>query len=338
MEARLVDRIPEGQEWLYEPKWDGFRCLAFKEGKKVALQSKSGQPLGRYFPELIAWIAELPAPRLVLDGEIVILRDGRLAFDDLLQRIHPAASRVLKLSEETPCSYVVFDLLVDREGRMLIHEPLSERRRRLESFLASASPEGSLYLSPADRHRDVAVAWMTELAASGCEGVVAKRLDLDYRSGERDGMQKIKRIRTADCVVGGFRYDQNGREIGSLLLGLYDADGKLDHVGFSASFSARERKALRKVLLPLVGPPGFTGKAPGGPSRWSTKRSTEWEPLRPKLVCEIRFDHFSGDRFRHGTNFIRWRPDKDPEACTYDQLDMKSSPKEPLPFLKRSRH
>jgi len=337
MEARLVEGIPEGPEWLYEPKWDGFRCLAFKEGKSVALQSKSGQPLGRYFPELVRWIAELPASRLVLDGEIVILRGGRLAFDELLERIHPAKSRVLKLSRETPCSYIVFDLLVDRQGRSLIQETLSERRRRLESFLGSANPEGSLYLSPADPQRTAAVAWMSDLAASGCDGVIAKRLDLSYRSGQRDGMQKIKRIRTADCVVGGFRYDQHGHEIGSLLLGLYDAEGKLNHVGFSASFTAPERKALRKILLPLVGPPGFTGKAPGGPSRWSTKRSMEWEPLRPKLVCEVRFDHFSGDRFRHGTKFIRWRPDKDPRACTEDQVDPGRPSAASLPFPKRSR-
>ena len=324
MEADLVDEMPAGEEWLYEPKWDGFRCLAFFDGKTVVLQSKSGQPLGRYFPELVEALAAVRAPRFVLDGEIVILRDGRLSFDDLLQRIHPAESRIRRLARETPVSYLVFDLLVDARKTNLVESPLRERRKRLEAFFATARPGGDIHLSPVAEERDTAVRWMTDLAPSGFDGVVAKRLDADYRSGERTGMVKIKRARTADCVVGGFRYDLHGREIGSLLLGLYNDEGLLDHVGFTSSFSERDRKALKDVVLPLREPPGFTGKAPGGPSRWSTKRSTEWEPLKPGLVCEVKFDHFSGGRFRHGTKFLRWRPEKSPRACTFEQL--KGSP------------
>jgi ATP-dependent DNA ligase len=325
MEAELVDEIPTGDEWIYEPKWDGFRCLAFFDGKTVALQSKSGQPLGRYFPELVEALAAVRAPRFVLDGEIVILRDGRLSFDDLLQRIHPAESRIRRLARETPVSYFVFDLLVDPRKSNLVESPLRERRERLEAFFAKTRPVGDIHLSPITGDREAAVRWMTDLASTGFDGVVAKRLDADYRSGERTGMVKIKRARTADCVVGGFRYDLHGREIGSLLLGLYNAEGLLDHVGFTSSFSERDRKALKDVVLPLREPPGFTGKAPGGPSRWSTKRSTEWEPLKPGLVCEVKYDHFSGGRFRHGTKFLRWRPDKSPRACTFDQLQ-KGSP------------
>jgi ATP-dependent DNA ligase len=334
MEAELVEEIPQGAGWLYEPKWDGFRCLAFKDGARVVLQSKSGQPLGRYFPELVASIAALRAPRIVLDGEIVIVRDGRLSFDDLLQRIHPAASRVAKLSRETPCDFLVFDLLADVRSRSLIERPLSDRRQRLEAFFDQTGSVGIIHLSPADERRRTAEKWMTELAPIGCDGVIAKRLEANYRSGDRTGMVKIKRMRTADCVVGGFRYDQHGREIGSLLLGLYNEQGVLDHVGFTSSFTAHERQALKDVILPLRGEPGFTGKAPGGLSRWSTKRSMEWESLRPTLVCEVKFDHFSGDRFRHGTKFLRWRPDKDPRACTFAQLGATAPTKPPFDFLR----
>jgi len=334
MEAELVEDIPDGDGWLFEPKWDGFRCLAFKDGNRVVLQSKSGQPLGRYFPELVRSVGSVRAPRFVLDGEIVIARDGRLAFDDLLQRIHPAESRVAKLSRETPSDYLVFDLLVNPRGRSLVGRPLSRRRERLGAFFEQTRAGGNLHLSPADEDRRTAVRWMKELAPSGFDGVIAKRLDADYRSGDRTGMVKIKRMRTADCVVGGFRYDQHGREIGSLLLGLYNREGALDHVGFTSSFSDDARRALKSVILPLRGPTGFTGKAPGGLSRWSTKRSMEWEPLRPTLVCEVRFDHFSGDRFRHGTRFLRWRPDKDPRACTFEQLGPAAVADPPFDFLR----
>jgi ATP-dependent DNA ligase len=326
MEALATTVLPSGEGWLYEPKWDGFRCLAFHDGDTVVLQSKAGQPLTRYFPEVADGVRALPAARLVLDGEIVLFIDGRLDFDALLQRIHPAASRVKRLAAETPCTYLVFDLLVDADGAALDRLPLADRRRRLTAFFERLPEDGTVRLSPATPDREVAARWMAELGGGGLDGVVAKRLDADYRSGERTGMQKVKRLRTADCVVGGFRYAKDGVEIGSLLLGLYDDDGQLNHVGFSSSFTADERRALKPVVTPLVGPPGFTGNAPGGPSRWSTERSGEWQPLRPTLVCEVRYDHFSGGRFRHGTKFLRWRPDKAPAQCTYAQLEAASDP------------
>jgi ATP-dependent DNA ligase len=322
MEAKSVEEIPRGDNWQYEPKWDGFRCVAFRKDDQVLLQSKAGQPLGRYFPEMVAALQQLQVKQFVLDGEIAILRDGHLSFDDLLMRIHPAASRIQKLSKETPATYLLFDLLVDEDGESLVEQPLSERRAKLEQLVKNFGKQESIRLSPATRDYDHAQRWMTELAASGFDGVVAKELDCSYASGERSAMRKIKRIRTADCVVGGFRYASKGGEVGSLLLGLYDDDGKLNHVGFSSSFNATERKKLKGALKPHMGGSGFTGHAPGGPSRWSTERSGEWERLDPKLVCEVRYDHFSGGRFRHGTKFLRWRPEKDPDSCTYQQLDV----------------
>lgn len=320
MEARLVDEIPTGPGWQYEPKWDGFRCLAFRDGDRVDLQSKSGQPLARYFPEVVAHLRVLAPRAFVLDGEIVIPVDGRLSFDDLLQRIHPAASRIERLSRERPAVLIVFDLLVDPAGKSLVGRPLRERRRRLEAFAAKtlAGREG-LRLSPATEDARQARAWL-DLAGGTLDGIVAKRLDLDYRTGERSGMQKVKRRRTVDCVVGGFRYAAGSPVVGSLLLGLYDAAGLLHHVGFTSGFPAAERKALLARLAPLVKAPGFTGRAPGGPSRWSTERSGEWEPLEPRLVVEVSYDHFTGDRFRHATRFLRWRPDKAPRQCTLDQV------------------
>ena len=320
MEAKSVDEIPRGVNWQYEPKWDGFRCIAFRKGDQVLLQSKAGQPLGRYFPELVTALQDLKPTQFVLDGEIVILRDGHLSFDDLLMRIHPAASRIQKLSRETPATYLVFDLLVDEDGRSLVERPLSERRERLEQFFKHFGRQASIRLSPLTREYAMAQRWIKELAASGFDGVVAKQLDCPYASGERSAMRKIKRIRTADCVVGGFRYASKGGEVGSLLLGLYDDHGLLNHVGFSSSFTASERKKLKGLLKPYMGGSGFTGHAPGGPSRWSTERSGEWERLEPKLVCEVRYDHFSGGRFRHGTKFLRWRPEKSPKSCTYEQV------------------
>ncbi len=320
MEAKLVDEIPRGAQWQYEPKWDGFRCLAFRKGDKVLLQSKAGQPLGRYFPEVVDALLKLKPTQFVVDGEIVIVSNGHLSFDDLLLRIHPAASRIQKLSRETPATYLLFDLLVDDDGRSLADLPLSERREHLEQLVRSFGKQKSIRLSPATRDRGEAQRWMAELAASGFDGVVAKELDCSYASGERSAMRKIKRIRTADCVVGGFRYASKSGEVGSLLLGLYDENGLLNHVGFSSSFAAPERKKLKQILKPYMGGSGFSGHAPGGPSRWSTERSGEWERLEPKLVCEVRYDHFSGGRFRHGTKFLRWRPDKDPRSCTYEQM------------------
>jgi len=324
MEAKSVEEIPRGENWQYEPKWDGFRCIAFRKGDQVLLQSKAGQPLGRYFPELVTALEELKPAQFVLDGEIVILRDGHLSFDDLLMRIHPAASRIQKLSRETPATYLVFDLLVDENGKALVEQALSERRERLEGFFKRLGRQTSIRLSPSTREFATAQRWITELAASGFDGVVAKQLDCPYASGERSAMRKIKRIRTADCVVGGFRYASKGGEVGSLLLGLYDDNGLLNHVGFSSSFTATERKQLKSLLKPYMGGSGFTGHAPGGPSRWSTERSGEWERLEPKLVCEVRYDHFSGGRFRHGTKFLRWRPEKDQRNCTYEQVESRA--------------
>ena len=320
MEAKSVKEIPSGDGWLYEPKWDGFRCLVFRSGKTVVMQSKAGQPLGRYFPELVEAFLALPARKFVLDGEIIIFRDGRPSFDDLLLRIHPAASRIRKLSSETPATLLAFDLLVDERGRSLVEEPLTERRPKLEAFFKQIRSNERLRLSPAAHNRSAALRWMSQLAGSGFDGVIAKRLDVPYASGERTAMVKVKAIRTADCVVGGFRYASKGGQVGSLLLGLYNDEGLLDHIGFTSSFSAEERKKLKKIVEPLRGGAGFTGKAPGGPSRWSTERSAEWERLAPKLVCEVSFDYFSQGRFRHGTKFLRWRPDKNPRQCTFEQV------------------
>jgi ATP-dependent DNA ligase len=319
MEARSVAEVPSGGGWLYEPKWDGFRCVGFKDGSTVALQSKAGQPLARYFPEMVEALRALAPRRFVLDGEIVIVTDGVLSFDDLLMRIHPAESRIKKLARETPSTLLVFDLLVDGDGVSLVDRPLRDRRPALERFFEILDGD-QVVLSPSTTDHAVAVRWMTELGPAGLDGVIAKRLEEPYRSGERTGMVKIKRMRTADCVVGGFRYAQKGGEIGSLLLGLYDDEGLLDHVGFTSSFSREERKTLRPIVEPLIEAPGFTGSAPGGPSRWTTERSTEWQPVKPALVCEVRYDHFSGGRFRHGTKFLRWRPDKPPRQCTFEQV------------------
>ena len=319
-DARPAGEIPRGDEWLYEPKWDGFRCLAFRHGHKVLLQSKAGQPLARYFPELVKALEELPRQQsFVLDGEIVIFVGQQLSFDDLLLRIHPAESRIRRLAAATPATLFVFDLLVD-DGESLVKQPLAERRDRLEKFFGGLPKDGTIRLSPASRSFSQAQKWMRHPGAMGLDGVVAKRLDEPYRSGERTAMVKIKRIRTADCVVGGFRYATKGDAIGSLLLGLYNAEGLLDHVGFSSSFNREQRAELKPIVERQTGPPGFTGHAPGGPSRWSTERSAEWQPVKPKLVCEVQYDHFSGGRFRHGTKFLRWRPEKRPEQCTFGQI------------------
>jgi ATP-dependent DNA ligase len=324
MEAQVVDEIPAGPGWQYEPKWDGFRCLAFRDRDRVELQSKNGRSLTRYFPEVAAYLRALPAPSFVLDGEIVIPVDGRLSFDDLLQRIHPAASRVGRLARERPAVLIVFDLLVDASGGSLIARPLRERRQRLEAFADRVlRGRDDVRLSPATQDAAQARAWLG-MAGTTLDGIVAKRLDLSYQSGERTGMQKVKRRRTVDCVVGGFRFASGAPVVGSLLLGLYDDDGLLHHVGFTSGFPAATRKALRARLEPLIEPPGFTGRAPGGPSRWSTERSADWQPLAPRLVVEVSYDHFTGDRFRHGARFLRWRPDKAPRQCTFAQVRVSS--------------
>jgi ATP-dependent DNA ligase len=319
MEAKSVEQVPQDDDLQYEPKWDGFRCLAFKDGDVVALQSKAGQPLGRYFPELVQALAGISEKVFVIDGEIVIGKGGHFSFDDLLMRIHPAASRIRKLSLETPATLLVFDMLVNSDGASLVDRPLGSRREELVRFFGRVKSD-SVRLSPASTSFETAQKWLKELSASGFDGVIAKRLDAAYASGERTAMQKIKRIRTADCVVGGFRWASKGGKVGSLLLGLHDENGKLNHVGFSSSFKAGERDALESLLKPYMGGAGFSGRAPGGPSRWSTERTGEWEALDPKLVCEVRYDHFSGGRFRHGTKFLRWRPEKKPKDCTFEQL------------------
>jgi ATP-dependent DNA ligase len=394
-DAKPVKELPRESGWLYEPKWDGFRCMAFRQGEGIVLQSKAGQPLTRYFPEIAAALRALPARKFVLDGELVIRSGAGLDFDALLQRIHPAASRIQRLSQQTPATYMVFDLLADARGKPLVSSPLSARRMALQEFaLANIGGEPAIkrgrksrsaaaakatsnnampriMLSPASSDFATAEKWMREGAASGWDGVVAKRLDREYTSGERTAMVsgegpaivsgagpaivKVKRIRTADCVIGGFRWSRSAKtssakeaatqepqrskkgarktskkkpakEIGSLLLGLYNKSGRLDHIGFSASFAREERKQLKKILKPFMakdGSPGagFTGKAPGGPSRWTRDdRDTEWFPLKPKLAGEFQYDHFSGGRFRHGTKFLRWRPEKKPEQCTMEQL------------------
>jgi ATP-dependent DNA ligase len=320
MEAMSATSLPTGPEWQYEPKWDGFRCLAFRDRTKVDLQSKAGKPLTRYFPELAAALAKLKATKFVLDGEIVIPLDGGLSFDQLLMRIHPSASRVEKLSRETPCVYIVFDLLADTDGKSLTKLPLEQRREALEKFATKNLKNNKMIrLSPVTLEIATARKWFHMGVA--LDGVVAKRHDLTYETGKRTGMQKIKKLRTADCVVGGFRYLEKEAMVGSLLLGLYDKEGKLDHVGFTSSISARDRPVLTRKLKKLIKPPGFTGKSPGGPSRWSTKRSAEWEPLDGSLVVEVQFDHFTGGRFRHGTKFLRWRPDKSPKQCTQKQVE-----------------
>jgi ATP-dependent DNA ligase len=255
----------------------------------------------------------------VLDGEIVIPVDGDLSFDQLLMRIHPSKTRVEKLSKQTPCVFIVFDLLVNADGKSLVEQPLDTRRQELERFAAKyLKGTRTVRLSPFTLKLSAAQAWFR--MSTAVDGVVAKRRDLTYQSGTRNGMQKIKKLRTADCVVGGFRYLEKSPQVGSLLLGLYNKVGELDHVGFTSSINSKDRPGLTRKLKPLVKPPGFTGKAPGGPSRWSNKRSAEWQPLSPKLVVEVQFDHFTGGRFRHGTKFLRWRPDKKPATCTMDQV------------------
>jgi ATP-dependent DNA ligase len=320
MEARTAESLPEeGGPWQYEPKWDGFRCLAFKSGNAIDLRGKSGKPLGRFFPEVVALLQDVPVRQFVVDGELVIEIDGRLAFDALQMRLHPAESRIRKLAAETPARLILFDMLADPQGTSLIDLPLKQRREALAAFMKKASVRRKLILSPASANIDKARGWLEDEAKGATDGVIAKRLDDAYASGERL-MIKVKRRRTADCVVGGFRYLAERREVGSLLLGLYDDEGKLNHVGFTSTISNEERPSLTRKLERLEEAPGFTGDAPGGPSRWSTERSAEWTPLRPTLVAEVRFDHVTAGRFRHGTKFMRWRPDKAPLQCTCDQL------------------
>jgi ATP-dependent DNA ligase len=325
MEAQSVDQIPTGTGWQYEPKWDGFRCLVFRDRGKVELQSKSCRSLTRYFPELVDAVRAVQAERFVVDGEIVIPQDGTFSFDALLQRIHPASSRVKRLAEETSALFIAFDLLADEDGKTLTQLPLSERRPRFEAFATRYFTDRTrIRLSPATTRLSDAKAWLKS-AGAALDGIIAKRSDLAYRSGDRTGMQKIKIHHSADCVVGGFRYNEGKAVVGSLLLGLYDDQGLLHHVGFTSTIPSAEKPQLTARLERLIAAPGFTGNAPGGPSRWSTTRSAEWQPLQPKLVVEVSYDHVTGQRFRHGTKLLRWRPDKSPAQCTMQQLAQKAA-------------
>jgi ATP-dependent DNA ligase len=317
MEAKSVPSLPAGANWVYEPKWDGFRCLALKDGKTISLQGKSGKPLGRYFPEVREAIASIGLDKLALDGEILIRIDGALSFDALQMRLHPAESRIRKLSIETPAVFTAFDTLLSETGKDISAEPF-ERRRKALSNISAKSKHQQVSLTKQTASLKTAQGWLDN-GVAGTDGVIAKETDLDYRFGER-AMLKVKRMRTADCVVGGFRYAQGSELVGSLLLGLYNDRGLLDHVGFTSAFAKEDKKALTARLEKLVGPPGFTGDAPGGPSRWATERSAEWQPLKTKLVVEVSYDHVTGGRFRHGTRLLRWRPDKAPKQCTMEQI------------------
>jgi ATP-dependent DNA ligase len=323
MEARLVDALPEGEGWRFEPKWDGFRCLAARAGDAIDLRAKSGKPLGRYFPDMVELLRALPAERFLLDGELAIQVGDTLSFDALQARLHPAESRVRKLAAETPAILILFDILAF-DGKSLLASTLAERRSVLESFYAEIGERKRLKLSPWTDDRAEAQRWL-DRSGGALDGVIAKRRDDVYRPGER-AMFKVKRRRSADCVVGGFRYESGSPEVGSLLLGLYDDEGKLHHVGFTSTIPDADRHALTRRLERLIEKPGFTGRAPGGPSRWSSERSAEWQPLRPELVVEVRYDQVTGDRFRHGTKLLRWRPDKAPRQCTFDQLEREAAP------------
>jgi ATP-dependent DNA ligase len=331
MLAKLADEVPRG-DYLYEPKWDGFRALVFRGEQTLFIQSRDSRPLDRYFPELHErLLARLPAG-CVLDGEIVIATKQGLDFDALQLRLHPAASRVEKLARETPSSFVAFDALAIG-GRNLMGEPQQARRAALERLLARAKPP--VYLTPMTREREQAEHWLHHFEGAGLDGVVAKPASLTYQPGKR-AMLKVKHARTAECVVAGFRWYKTGKDaVGSLLLGLYDDAGVLQHVGVTSSFSMAMRKTLVKELAPLrqdamrdhpwrewAGAAAESSRMPGGHSRWSAGKDLSWEPLRPERVCEVKYDHLQGDRFRHAAIFLRWRPDKPPEDCRYDQLEV----------------
>jgi ATP-dependent DNA ligase len=318
MEARSQPALPEGEGWRFEPKWDGFRCLAFKQGTQVWLQAKSGKPLTRYFPEVAAALAGAAADAFVLDGELVVDVGQGPSFEALQLRLHPAQSRIERLSRETPARLLVFDC-VAAQGQSLVEASWRRRQAALDALWPGLPASPRLARSPGTDERRTAQAWLAK-ALPGRDGVVAKRVDGPYTPDERS-MVKVKRKRTADCVVGGFRSWRDTDLVGSLLLGLYDDQGRLDHVGFTATLTNAERPELTRRLRALASPPGFTGDAPGGPSRWSSEKSAQWTPLRPELVVEVAFDHVSGGRFRHGVRLLRWRPDKRPDQCRMEQLE-----------------
>jgi len=337
MLSKAADALPAGEGWQFEPKWDGFRILVFRDGDEIMLQSRDSRPMNRYFPELVEPLAAALPERCVLDGEVVIVGPNGLDFEALLLRIHPAESRVKLLAAQSPASYVAWDLLAlgDEDLR---EQPLAERRDRLEQALTEAAPP--VHLSPATQDRTLAEDWFQRFEGAGLDGVMAKRLDSPYRAGERT-MIKVKHARTADCVVAGFRWHKNGRDtmIGSLLLGLYDDAGTLHHVGVSAAFKESVRRQLAEELAPLrenaiEGHPWRDWavaqqeanekmqRLPGATSRWNRGKDLSWEPLRPERAVEVAYDHMQGDRFRHAAQFVRWRTDKRPEDCRYDQLEV----------------
>ena len=334
MLAKLQSEMPEGEGWLYEPKWDGFRALVFRDGPSTVVISRDGRPFERYFPELLPALEDALPGSCVVDGEIVVAGEDSLEFDAMLLRIHPAESRVRMLAEQSPASFVAFDLLAEGDAD-LRDEPLTRRRSALEERLGdSAIPpqatktEVMKYLRPAPRvvltphTSDVSDAkrWFDAYEGAGLDGVIAKREDVLYLPGQR-AMVKIKHKRTADCVVGGYRLSKTGDGIGSLLLGLYDGSGSLHYVGHTSSFKAAERRSLLQELKPLEGGTSFAGgRTPGGPSRWASAKDVSWVPLAPELVCEVSFDHMQGGRFRHAATFMRWRPEKQPRECTMDQV------------------
>lgn len=316
MEAVLAAELPEGEGWQYEPKWDGFRCLAERVGDEISLTSKSGKPLGRYFPDIVEMLAGVKQKQFLVDGELILPVGDALSFDALQLRLHPAESRVRKLVAEHRAELMLFDL-IGLGGNDLSHEPLANRRDTLERFFAQNEVPG-LDLSPMTCDRSTALGWLRR-SGGALDGVVAKRRDLEYRFGER-AMVKVKQHRTADCVVGGFRYGEKSKDVASLLLGLYDEAGLLHHVGFTSAIPASERAELTGDLEALLGPSAFTGSAPGGPSRWNRGREVAWQPVKPVLVVEVRYDQVTSRRFRHGTAIVRWRPDKSPKQCTFEQL------------------
>ena len=316
MEAKSEPTLPQGGAWWFEPKWDGFRCLAFREGDDIRLQAKSGKSLSRYFPDVVQELRALEDDRFIVDGELLVRADGHFSFEALQMRLHPSETRIRRLAADAPASYALFDMLLSPKHGDLRARPLSERRRGLETFGKAFEASGVLSITNGTADRRLAQVWLDE---GRIEGVVAKHLDGPYREGERN-MVKIKRMRTADCVVGGFRYATGTKVVGSLLLGLYNDHGLLDHVGFTSGLAAVDRIALTQRLDAMRSAPGFTGDKPGGPSRWATKRSSEWAPLEPRLVVEVSFDHVSGERFRHGTRLLRFRPDKAPDQCRMDQI------------------
>jgi len=332
MLSTAADELPSGDGWQFEPKWDGFRTLVFRDRDEMLLQSRDEKPMNRYFPELLAPLAAALPDRCVVDGEIVIVSSAGLDFEALLLRIHPAASRVKLLAKETPASFVAWDLLALGEED-LRELPLEARRVRLEQVLADAKPP--VHLSPATRDRALAEDWFRRFEGAGLDGVMAKRLDAPYRAGERT-MIKVKHKRTADCVIAGFRWHKNGAGtmIGSLLLGLYDDEGTLHHVGVTSAFTNAVRKQLVDELAPLRenalehhpwrdwAEAQEGQRMPGATSRWNRGKDLSWQPLRPERVCEVAYDHMQGTRFRHAAHFVRWRPDKRPEDCRYDQLEV----------------